>query len=577
MGADKGILMAPGVRAAGEELYRRLQLSLLLRALMVSFLLGATVFIHFTRTPSFLTVPLIALYILSGITFLFTLLSVIALRLRRRLTLFSFIQIVWEILFVTALIWITTTEGIENIFTFLYLLTIIMAGILQYRRGTFLAAASGTILYGLLLTTMKFGYVPLLLPSSFQPQQVKQAELFYNFFINLAAMFGTAVLASYLTEKLRVTGDELKETIRDRDALEVLNDNIVRSLSSGILTLNRDLRISSFNAAAESITGIARDQARGKSFFTLFPEAAPTLAEPANERRHEVVWRTPNGELRYHEFRVSPLRGAEGEILGQLVIFNDITELRQMEQKLRQTDRLAAVGQLAAGIAHEIRNPLAAISGSIQVLDHELDLDPTSRRLMKIVIREADRLNALITDFLLYARPGPRALQLVMLDRLVAEVVEVFQNRTDLPPGLEWRLELDPALELETDPKLLEQILWNLINNAAQAMPQGGRLTLRAARRQADTGAVIRLEVEDTGAGIPVELLDKIFDPFFTTREGGTGLGLGIVYRIVETMDGTVVAGNVAEGGARFAIEVPVRLSDAGAAAAAAEKGNDHG
>lgn len=550
-------------RAAGDDFYRRLQLSLLLRTLLVLFLLGATVFISFTRTPSLLTKPLIALYILSGVTFLVIIVSVLMLRFLRRLTLFSFLQIIYEVFFVTALIWITTTEGIESIFTFLYLLTIIMGGILQYRRGAFLAAATGSLCYGALLAAMKSDLLPLLLPTGFHPEDVKLNELIYNYFINLAAMFGTAVLASYLTEKLRATGDELQETMRDRDALEALNDNIVRSMSSGVLTLNREGRITSINEVAAAAAGVSRELAEGKGFITLFPEASAALAAAGTgpeRRRFEASWKNTQGEPRYYEFRVSPLLGARDVALGSLLIVDDVTDLRQMETQLRQTDRLAAVGRLAAGIAHEIRNPLASISGSIQMLAQELQLDAVNRRLMNIVIRETDRLNGLITDFLLYARPGPRVLEEIYLDRLIAELVTVARNRPDMPANVNWQTNLEPDLMVRIDPRMFEQILWNLVNNAVQVQPQGGVVEINA-RRQPENGGHgrIRLEVGDRGPGIPVELLEKIFDPFFTTREGGTGLGLSIVYRIAEGMGARVWAENRPEGGARFVLEIPER------------------
>lgn len=560
--------MAREGSAAGDELYRRLQLSLLLRIIMVTFLLGATVVIHFSRTSSFLTVPLIALYILSGFTYFITLVSVIALRWIKRLNPFAFSQIIWEVLFATALIYITTGKY-ESIFSFLYLVTIIIAGIIQYRRGAFLAATLSSSLYGLLLAGFEYGFIPDLLGE----YESVGIDILYGYFVNLAAMFGMAGLTSYLTEKLRVTGDELKETLKDRDALEALNDHIVHSLSSGIITLDLQGRITSFNEAAKDILDVS-DQSKPKTdsereFYQLF-EPIRSQTTPDAISRHELIWESPHRGRRYLEMRVSPLKGANRELTGTLVIMDDVTELNEMEQKLRKADRLAAIGQLAAGMAHEIRNPLASISGAIQMLDHELELDQTSHRLMRIAIRETDRLNSLITDFLLFARPTPRCIEKFHLDRLIRDLVETYLHRPDIPSGIEWNLEIEEFLEMESDPKLLEQVYWNLINNAVQAMPQGGKLSIRAvavdsqrlkdnhgSEKQGDNRAMARLEVEDSGVGIPAEFRDRIFDPFFTLRENGTGLGLSTVYRIVESLEGSIEVKDAEGGGTKFVIILP--------------------
>ncbi len=593
--------MARADSAAGGELHRRLQLSLLLRVIMVTFLLGATAVIQARQTPSLITTSLIAIYILSGVTYFVTLVSALALRYSKRLVALSYLQIGWDIIFVTTLIYVT--GGTDSIFSFLYLLAVIVGGTLQYRLGSFLAAFIGALCYGLLLASMEAGWLRPLVGSL---ERVGWSEILYLVSINLAAMFGMAVLSSYLTEKLRVTGNELHETQRHRDTLEALNDNIVRSLSSGLITIGLDGRITSFNMGAESITGMEARSAISENCHAIFPELAafvPPDPAPSAARtsRQEITWTSPRGKAHNLEFRISPLRAAGEELVGTLVILNDITEIRQMEQRLRKADRLAAVGQLAAGIAHEIRNPLASISGSIQILDKDLDLDLVSRRLMRIVMRETDRLNSLITHFLLYARPEPRTIEEVKLDHLIPEMLEVYKNRLDMPAQIKWKLAVENDLIVVSDPRLIEQVLWNLVHNAIQSMPQGGELVVRAFRDgrgdeagrarpagegeageddragldagPADAGApsaeegpagghppMVVIEVEDTGCGIPAEFKDKVFDPFFTTRDGGTGLGLSTVYRIIEAMEGTISVEDGEAGGTRFVIKIPVRF-----------------
>jgi len=557
--------MARDISITGDELYRRIQLALLLRVIMVTFLLVATVVIHFTRTPSFLTAPLVALYILTGVTFFITLITLFALRWTDRVIILAYQHIIWETVFVSALIYITTGKY-ESIFSFLYLIVIIVSGILLYRKGAFFAAVLGSLSYGAVLAGLEEGIIQDLV-GEYRP--LGWYNVIYNFFINLAAMFGMAFFSSYLTEKLRMAGDELQETLRDRDALEALNDHIVHSLSSGLITLDMKRRITSYNEAAESITGISMEKALGAKFTTIFPmfEDRPVSLKwksESEESRFEITWKRSDDE-RQLEFRVSPLKDANREPAGTIVILDDVTEMKRMESRLRKADRLAAVGTLAAGMAHEIRNPLASISGSIQMLDSDTKIDETNSRLMKIVMRETDRLNRLITDFLLYARPTPRSIKIFDLGNLMKEVVEMYKHRQDMNHNLKWDLSIENGIILETDHSLIEQVLWNLLKNAEEATSEGDEIKIHAASISGDgknNPARVRIEVGDSGPGIPQEYQDKIFDPFFTTKEKGTGLGLSTVYRIVESLEGTMWVESREGEGSRFIIELPLSFEE---------------
>ena len=258
------------------------------------------------------------------------------------------------------------------------------------------------------------------------------------------------------------------------------------------------------------------------------------------------------------------------------MIFQDVTHVVEMERELRRSERLAAIGQLSASIAHEIRNPLAAISGSIQVLERrtpERADDPEARRLMEIVLRETDRLNALITDFLLYARPAPRRVTAIALGDALDDVLRMFEAVRPARVAVATRLE--PGLVLHADPEQLRQVLWNLVLNAAQAMEKGGRLEIRGARtgeppqeavpgrRNEDQAQQdwVEIAVVDEGVGIPMDALDRIFDPFFTTKRGGSGLGLATVHRIVEQHGGSIRV----ESTLGVGTTVRVRLPRAGA------------
>jgi two-component system sensor histidine kinase PilS (NtrC family) len=248
-----------------------------------------------------------------------------------------------------------------------------------------------------------------------------------------------------------------------------------------------------------------------------------------------------------------------------------------MEAALRRHERLAGVGQLAADLAHEIRNPLAAISGSIQILEGGATGGESdeSRRLMSIVVRETDRLNALITDFLHYARPGPAKPVPVAIAGVLDDMRQIFESVR--PPAVEIAIDAPPDLRVLADDRQLRQMLWNLFLNAIQAMPEGGALAIRAVPPAAQAGAedgrspgagdgrdraegmrFAVIEVSDTGTGIAPEVLERIFDPFFTTKEEGSGLGLATVHRIVEGNGGHVSVESAVGRGTRFRVFLPV-------------------
>ena len=286
-----------------------------------------------------------------------------------------------------------------------------------------------------------------------------------------------------------------------------------------------------------------------------------------------MAYRNRQGAERYLGVAAYVLRDADGVSGGRVLIFQDVTEVVEMEAELRRSERLAAVGELSASIAHEIRNPLAAISGSIQMLRNESGAlgGDAAARLMKIVLRETDRLNLLITDFLRYARPGPLQLEPVVVRDAVSEMLEVFAPA--LPDGVEVVAEVEEGLTVHADAAQLRQLLWNLVLNAVQAMPDGGELTIRAAvmpeeapqearseRRNMGEAksAWAELSVRDKGTGIPAELVDRIFDPFFTTKPQGSGLGLAMVHRIVEEHGGSLGVKSVVGRGTEMRVRLPL-------------------
>ena len=312
-------------------------------------------------------------------------------------------------------------------------------------------------------------------------------------------------------------------------------------------------RITFLNRAGEQITGLSAEEVRGQPASRWFA----SLQQQSG--RDETDFENLRGERLRLGYTHFALCDRDGQAIGRAVIFQDLSGLRAMEERVQRSERLADIGRVAAGLAHELRNPVAAMSGSIELLRGGLELGPEEARLMDIVTREATRLNELVTRFLEYARPTvPRRAQ-TDLARLASDTLEVFAND---PAASSIRIERDlVAAACKCDPDLMRQVLWNLLANAAHAASWNhaeaggtGCVTVRTGR---DADGWARLEVEDDGAGIPPQDLPRLFTPFFTTKERGSGLGLATVQRIVDAHRGTVAAGNAVSGGARFVVRLP--------------------
>jgi two-component system sensor histidine kinase PilS (NtrC family) len=401
---------------------------------------------------------------------------------------------------------------------------------------------------------------------------VAGAVLVTTWALNGAAIAIVAVLANRLTVELLRTGEALSQRTSDLRKLQNLYQSTVRSLMSGLLTCDLDGGVTSLNPEAERITGKVGAKALGLDVEAVIPGirklAIATAGEDGGQgSRTRTPYVNERGEQLHLGLAAYVLKNGDGTASGHVVIFQDVTEVVKMESELRRSERLAAIGELSASIAHEVRNPLAAISGSVQILRRrtgESEDEGENGRLMEIVIRETDRLNRLITDFLQYARPGPLRPETVTIGEAVEDVVMMFDSVR--PTGVEVAVELEDGLQIDADPAQLRQLLWNLVLNASEAMPEGGTLRIRTAmlpRETSQGGAEIRrngeldakpagwaeIVVADRGAGIPAEVRERIFDPFYTTKSNGSGLGLAAVHRIVEDHGGIVrLESEVGEG-----------------------------
>ena len=558
-----------------KELLGKIKWLMVLRLLFATFLLVATVVVQARAYSSFSNTSLASLYILTGVIYFLTLCYALLLDRIKKYTLFAYVQLVFDVLFVTALIYVT--GGIESIFSFMYILTIINAAIMLYRRGGLLIASASSIGYGSLLDLQYFGII--------HPYYTRASELmtytigyyFYTLLMNIAAFYLVAFLSSYLAEELRRSGVKLKAKQYDLDQLELLNRNIVQSINTGLMTLNNQLEISYVNPAAEQISGFGSRDLEGIHIADIFPKIAPYLSISAQRGGNDDMPQPQKGididfdrrdGLRLHlGFSQSILKDPGGDEIGLILIFQDLTEFRQMQDQVRRMDRLAVAGELAAGIAHEIKNPLASLSGSIQMLRDEVDFGPMQQRLMDITMREAERLNALVNEFLLFSRPEKAVDRSVEVNEVIDDTLEMLKNSPELSRPIRIEKTLSKNLWVHIDSQRLQQVIWNLVLNAVQEMKNSGRLSVATAiRTKRGSGdaqeKLAEISISDTGPGILPENQGKVFDPFFTTKDQGTGLGLTIVHRIVENYDGKIFLDSDGHSGTTFTLHFPLAEED---------------
>lgn len=473
---------------------------------------------------------------------------------------FAYWQIGVDLVLTTVVV--HATGGAQSGFCFLYLVDVVAVALLARRRGAALVAAAGI---GLMLGVAILGWMrvlPLVPGQVVAPWDMPRGELGAKLALNVAALLAVGFLASKLAAKSRQADERLTRHEAYAGDLARLHENTIRCLTSGLVTLDLDGRVTSANEVAGDILGAAPGTLVGTPLSAILVDLPRVLADvgPAGVvRRAELGAARRDGSLRHLGVSAAPLSDHAGALIGRVIHFQDLTELKRMELAVARAERLASIGRLSAAIAHEIRNPLAAISGSMELMRDGPATDPDSRKLMDIAVREVDRLNALVTSLLEYARPRSEERQLLELGEEVREVVEVFQReRRDERQNIQVKVETARGATVIAAGGQVRQIVWNLLRNAADAMPRGGTITVSVTASAAPgERPTIELAVADTGEGIPKGDLDRIFEPFFSTKSGGTGLGLPTVARIVDDHGGTIEIASEVQRGTRVTIRLP--------------------
>ncbi|RPI77247.1 MAG: PAS domain-containing protein [Desulfobacteraceae bacterium] len=559
-------MVNPGLSISHELLKKRLQKLIFLRALFAFSLLGISLFFQFNKIQlDFVKIGIFHYGIIAAIFFL-TAFYFFYQKFFQPIVKIAYVQLLLDTLIVTAIVY--ATGGIESPLSFLYILTIITGSIILYRKGGMIVASSSSILYGLLLDLHFYGVIQPIGSGIFYVMEYRNTYILFLIVMNIAAFYLVAFLSSYPSEQERKSRVELQAKQDDIIKLEILNERIIHSITSGLLTIDNFHRIILFNPAAEKIFSVKAGEVIGCNALDFFPFLEPYFKNYSGGSDFKIQrpavfvdapYRNQAGRTLFLRFSISTLDFPEGKRRGWILVFQDMTEIRQIEEEMKKVEGLAMVGELAAGIAHEIRNPMASISGSIQMLKEGLMKDDVNSRLMEIVLREIHRLNHLVNEFLLFARPKQNDTQEFDLHQVIAESLDLFQNSEKASDKIEIKTQLSGSRMIKSDPEKIKQVLWNLLLNAREAMPDGGCLwvgteLLTHPEKGGSGQEKVQITIRDTGKGFSSEALLHLFTPFYTTKEGGSGLGLAIVKRIIEGLQGKISGRNHSAGGAEIII-----------------------
>jgi two-component system sensor histidine kinase PilS (NtrC family) len=547
------------------NLRSRLSTLIAVRVVVSTLLLGSAIFVQLSRPGAF---PIDPFFFLIGLTYALSVIYLSVLKYVDRYPWIADAQLGVDAILVSAFIHVT--GGITSYFSSLYLLPIMAASTVRFRRGALQVATLSAVLY-LALVVAQYLEPTAFFPASWQALGLQElpSQRFaqYTVAINLFGFFAVALLSGSLAENLRSAGARLERASTQIADLRAFNQYVIDSMLSGLVTADMEGRILTFNRAATTITSLSAGQAIGRDVGEVLQlpvqfRARLQMLGETRSHRADHQYRSPDGRLLEIGLTVTTLSLPDGRS-GYLFTFQDVTDVRRLERGARMQQRLAAVGEMAAGIAHEIRNPLASMSGSIQVLRQELELSDEQAQLMDIVLKESERLNDTIKSFLAYARPQRVALTRLDVRHVVQDTATLLRNSAELHD--DHLIDVDVPAEpvsIDADENQIRQIVWNLATNGLRAMTSGGRL-LMSARTERDGGRdELSITISDEGCGIPPADLDGLFQPFRSTFDKGTGLGLAIVHRIVSDYNGSIQVASTVGSGTTVRVRLPVRSTE---------------
>jgi two-component system sensor histidine kinase PilS (NtrC family) len=525
-----------------ERTEQRLKLLIISRLIVISIFLLVIFFLGTMRAVIPISTALQRLIYAVIITMYF--LSLIYTLLLRKEKYFQFnihTQLIVDIGLISFLVYLTGGSGSN--YSQLYILVIIYSAIFLGRRGAFIIASASSIAYGLVLAFEYFNIFPIL-HSTNHVYLVEANDIFVRIIVHILSFYIVAFLASIVVEQEKKTRSLLEESESAFDQLDLLFRSIIESVDTGIMTTTLQGRIKTFNRAAEAITGFQLKSIENHKILEIFPEFntffdSNTFDMPKSRREVKIVGRD---ETKVHlGCSFSSLKDNYGKQIGHILIFQDLTEIKRMEENLEKSKRLAFIGEMAASLAHEMRNPLASITGSIQLLGQNARMEETDKRLMQIIMRGKDQLDNFVRDFLLLARPVPEVREQVNVDEVAEEVIENIKMLNEWTEDIKILRAFSGQNKAYANKEQIRQVIQNLMLNAVQAMEGTGNLFLEIKTVNLDDRKeYTAIKVTDDGCGIEEKYLKNVFEPFFTNKVKGTGLGLAIVSRIVDGYGGKI-------------------------------------
>ena len=538
--------LSNGVNAMFKDVTRRLRALIFTRALLVTVLLGS--FYIFQIGYNNLLSPSIFSYFIAGLYFL-TIVYAVTLRWIKTaflFTLFAYTQISIDVVSEVFLIYLT--GGLESWFPFILLLSIISASIVLNRRASYYAASLSSVLYGLIINLQFYNLLPGLTESVFIAK-----DYLYNVFANVLAFYLVAFLSGYLSERLHDVTQTLYERDSDLKNLRALSRDIIESMPSGVFTSDLNGGIITFNDSAQRITGKTSTEVIGKTPKNILPFLKDVNIRESGKRTEGEIQN--KSRIIHIGIRFSTLKNSAGVPTGIIGVFQDLTELKAMEAEIERKKKWAFIGELSALIAHELRNPLASLKSSVEMLREKKVSGQQADHLMDIALSEMDRLNGIVTDFLLYAKPRQLVKSSFDLHQSLGNVITLLRSLKTEKENVKISKDLKGKLFITGDSKQLQQVLWNLGVNAVEAVSGSGEVIISTEKKN----NTLEIRFTDTGGGISRENIDKIFYPFFTTKDNGTGLGLAIAQRVTEEHGGKITVESRGAGtGTTFKVILPV-------------------
>ncbi len=530
-----------------EELLNRLSWSTWLRIGIITILVGGAaltyqhkIIFHIAPWLSPLIILVITLYLVSFA-------ELVLLRKQKKLRGIAYISTSWDAVFVSALV--IATGGIDSIYTFLYLFVAIEGGFLLAKKGGLLFASVSAILYGLLVDIQFYRLAPNFIPPSDTAHLVR--DVFLNLITYISTTFIVGILSAFLGGNLLKAKRALSISSIDLKQLVNLHSIIVNSIDSGLITLDEHHTINTVNPAATRITGYKPDEVIGKNINDIM-SGIQFNASPL--KRNEMTIRKKDNSIIQTGYNISNLHDDTGRVIGAVITFQDLTEMKKMEAKLKRADILATAGRLAASVAHEVRNPLASISGAVQLLIEDLKGNSEFDKLLELIFREVDRIDNLVTEFLYMSRPVTNIQDGVIVRQIIDEVFENISKRDDYSPLITLQTSVENSIAIRADKLKLKQVLLNLVLNAIHAIRDKGSIDIDCIVKNNDA----ILSVKDTGEGMEENEIRLSLEPFWTKNPGGTGLGLPVVQSIVEQHNGTLNIQSAKNRGTVVTITLPL-------------------